>query len=102
MIIEQALVVPQDHPAIAGHFPGNPIVPGVVMLDSAAALAEAEAGRRVTGVRAAKFRSPLRPGTECLLRLSLRADGALDLLCSAGDRAILTAILDCDEGSPEA
>lgn len=99
MIIEEALVVPPDHPSIAGHFPGNPIVPGVVMLDAAAALAAGQAGRHVTGVRVAKFRSSLRPGTDSLLRLSSREDGALDLICSAGGTTILSAILDCDEGS---
>ena len=27
------LALPQDHPAFAGHFPGHPILPGVVQLD---------------------------------------------------------------------
>ena len=99
MIIEEALVVPPDHPSIAGHFPGNPIVPGVVLLDAATALAERQAGRHVTGVRVAKFRSPMRPGTDCLLRLSLREDGALYLVCSTGGTTIFSAILDCDKGS---
>lgn len=99
MIIEETLVVPPDHPSIAGHFPGNPIVPGVVMLDAAAALAARRAGRPVTGVRSAKFRAPLRPGTGCLMRLSPRQDGALDLVCSSDGTTILSAILESDEGS---
>jgi len=28
-----SFTIPETHPSLAGHFPGNPIVPGVVMLD---------------------------------------------------------------------
>ena len=33
------LAVPAEHPAFAGHFPGRPILPGVVQLDWAVRLA---------------------------------------------------------------
>jgi len=57
-----AFVVPSDDPCLDGHFPGNPVVPGVVILDFAArALAQQGIGGTVTGVTQVKFANPLRP-----------------------------------------
>ena len=56
-------LIPDDHPALPGHFPGNPLVPGVVVLDRVVAALEAREGPlpplRLPQV---KFLSPLRPG----------------------------------------
>ena len=54
--------LPQDHPVFAGHFPGMPSVPGVMLLDAvchAAASAIDAAGPRQIGT--VKFLSPLGP-----------------------------------------
>lgn len=56
------LLIPADHPAFAGHFPGRPIVPGVVLLDQAQLLVEAATGLRASGIAMAKFLSPVGPG----------------------------------------
>ena len=42
---DTVLNIPPDHPAFAGHFPGRPIVPGVLLLDHALLLAEQRMGR---------------------------------------------------------
>jgi len=55
-------VIAADHPSLAGHFPGDPIVPGVVILyEVARAFEEWRPGRRVIGMPAVKFLAPLRP-----------------------------------------
>jgi 3-hydroxymyristoyl/3-hydroxydecanoyl-(acyl carrier protein) dehydratase len=95
VIVEWAVVFPADHPALAGHFPGNPIVPGAVLLDQAAALAQEKGRWRVTGVRKARFKAPVRAGTDCNIRLSTRDDGALDLVCNVGGNTVLVAVFDC-------
>jgi 3-hydroxymyristoyl/3-hydroxydecanoyl-(acyl carrier protein) dehydratase len=55
--------VPAGHPCLAGHFPGAPIVPAVLLLDLACALLR---GQRpdlgpLREVRSVKFMLPVRP-----------------------------------------
>jgi 3-hydroxymyristoyl/3-hydroxydecanoyl-(acyl carrier protein) dehydratase len=56
-------VIAPGHPALPGHFPGRPIVPGVVILDQVLAAIESTHGRlgplRLPQV---KFMQPLLPG----------------------------------------
>mgnify|MGYP000845372222 len=57
-----ALTIAPDHPAFAGHFPGRPIVPGVVLLDLAQRAIEAGCDMCLTGLSVAKFHRPVGPG----------------------------------------
>jgi 3-hydroxyacyl-[acyl-carrier-protein] dehydratase len=51
-----------SHPALPGHFPGRPIVPGAVLLQCVVeAAAQANPSRSVSGVKRIKFLSMLPP-----------------------------------------
>jgi 3-hydroxyacyl-[acyl-carrier-protein] dehydratase len=67
--------IPASHPCLPGHFPGHPVVPGVVLLDRV--LREAEAwlgtGTRIRTLSQVKFLAPLSPEQLCELELSLQA-----------------------------
>lgn len=69
---ELRLRVPAGHACFAGHFPGDPIVPGVAQLHWAVrALGEWLAREpEVVALEALKFRRPIRPGATFVLRLS--------------------------------
>ena len=69
--------VPVDHPCLAGHFPGQPIVPAVLILDlSCELLRQLEPGLgSLREVRNAKFIRPVRPGET--VRLSAAGTGGL-------------------------
>ena len=59
-----------DHPTAAGHFPGNPILPGALLLDEVVLAIAAGEGRiaAVPTVRSAKFLHPVRPGDRLAVR----------------------------------
>ena len=68
--------VAPDHPCLAGHFPGRPLVPGVVILEHVLEAIEAAHGP-LGAVRLpqVKFLQPLLPGERATIELE-RADDA--------------------------
>lgn len=74
-----------DHPSLPGHFPGRPVVPGVVLLDHAAALiAPHLPGRALSGISLAKFLLPVLPGQEVHVAFRDASDGRVVFRCEVG------------------
>jgi 3-hydroxymyristoyl/3-hydroxydecanoyl-(acyl carrier protein) dehydratase len=73
------LAIAPDHPAFDGHFPGRPILPGVVLLSEALAAIEASSGRgpEAWTVSNAKFLEPVTPGAALTLSHERLASGAI-------------------------
>jgi len=67
------LRVAPDHPSLAGHFPGQPVVPGVLLLDHVIDAAQAWLGQPVSvrSLPQVKFVAPLLPDEDAHLELSL-------------------------------
>lgn len=90
--------VPADHPALAGHFPGNPIVPGVVILDEViAAIGEVWPDCRVVAVASAKFMSPLRPDQTITIAATKAFNGTVRFSCKHEGRIVAQGVFEISE-----
>ena len=100
MTHERTVAISKDHPALPGHFPGRPIVPGVVVLDEVVETLKEEYGQGlvvawesvkehlVTGLPAVKLSSPLLP--EELLTITVEPEDSetVAFTCRVGHRLI--------------
>jgi 3-hydroxymyristoyl/3-hydroxydecanoyl-(acyl carrier protein) dehydratase len=93
-----ALEIAIDHPAFPGHFPGNPIVPGVVLLD--AALARLQTALRLDLrqylLASAKFHAIVRPGESLHLEFETLANRSVRFAIRRGEQSIASALLTAD------
>ncbi|WP_175733685.1 AMP-binding protein [Burkholderia ambifaria] len=98
-----AFTIPADHPALPGHFPGHPIVPGVVLLDHAIAALGASLNRPLDTWRlaSAKFLSPVAPGEPLDLAFDAAAGGAIRFTLRAGARDVATGVLSAPPAAPD-
>jgi len=59
-MLKLSFTVPEKHPSLQGHFPGHPLVPGVLTLDYVVCgLLEQFPGMELTGLPQIKFLQPL-------------------------------------------
>ena len=77
-VFEQRVCIDAAHPALPGHFPGDPLVPGVILLEQVALAVRAWRGQRLARVLEAKFMAQLLPAQTATLRLTEAAPNGLN------------------------
>jgi 3-hydroxyacyl-[acyl-carrier-protein] dehydratase len=89
------------HPAVAGHFPGNPIIPGAVLLRDVMTAIDSAWNAPIDGaatrgeIRSAKFHQPVRPGDALVISWAVESAGELRFTCTivGSDRPAVTGTL---------
>jgi len=92
---ETTLRFAAGHPAFAGHFPGRPMVPGVLLLDAALHAAQTQCGQHAGAawhcqISSAKFLSPVLPGETLTIRCTRTSGGLVRFDISGANRQVAT------------
>ena len=93
-------VVPTDHPLFEGHFPGHPILPGVVALGWMLAASERFLGRPLGAIELlnVKFQVVILPGTELELTVTPKPGGRLQAVVRSAAGVHASALIPVQEG----
>jgi len=101
MVHERVLSIGHDHPALAGHFPGYPVVPGVVLLNEVLETLRrgSAASLVVTGLPMVKFSFPLRPGEIVTIHIDEEGAGRATFFCQVDARLIASGTIEFTPGT---
>ena len=86
---------PSDHPALAGHFAGQPIAPGAVLLDRLELFAGRIAGTPGVNwsIKSAKFLQTVRPGDALDFSVQAAETGGFDFRIERGGSLIARGLI---------
>jgi 3-hydroxymyristoyl/3-hydroxydecanoyl-(acyl carrier protein) dehydratase len=84
------VVIGSDHPALPGHFPGQPVVPAAVILSRVIeAVRHSWPDTRVTGIRKAKFVQRVVPDEPFRIELDAPTGDSLKFVCRTADTIVV-------------
>jgi 3-hydroxyacyl-[acyl-carrier-protein] dehydratase len=90
-------IIACDHPCLAGHFPGDPVVPGVVLLDRVADLIRLwKPNCRIAGIAQAKFHQLLRPEQRVTVTLIEQGAFAIKFVCAREAEKIASGVINIE------
>ncbi len=90
------LTIELDHPSFAGHFPGRPVIPGVLLLDAAARTIAAALAPDLDPLWSAdgvKFPCPALPGDALRLEWESPAPGVASFAVARGSEVVVKGML---------
>lgn len=89
------LAVAADHPTAAGHFPGNPIIPGALLLAEVVRCIEQAEGVSFAScnIKTAKFLHPARPGDMVEIEYARSSAGAIEFQCTVNGAKVLSGAI---------
>jgi 3-hydroxymyristoyl/3-hydroxydecanoyl-(acyl carrier protein) dehydratase len=92
-----------DHAAARGHFPGNPIIPGALLLSETLRAIEADLGKSsaLWQIKSAKFVHPVRPGENVSIDFSRRDEKRISFSCKVGATLVLAGEVVCEPSGAE-
>lgn len=102
--LSASLSVPSDYPSFSGHFPGNPILPGVSMISICKYIFGHVTGKKLflKNIKRTKFTAPVYPGDVLDISASFTesADGlSADVTIISGERRVSAMKLFFEEGT---
>jgi 3-hydroxyacyl-[acyl-carrier-protein] dehydratase len=101
MVFEREVSVCNDHPSLAGHFPGHPIVPGVVLLHEV--LDTFRQGsmvpRMVAGLPHVKFSAQLKPEEVVTIRVEEETATLATFSCRVQSRLMASGSIEFRPGT---
>lgn len=93
-MVTATFTISADHPSFAGHFPGNPIVPGVVTLDHVVqGLVVRIPGTQLRGFSHVKFLRPVLPAMRVTVNYELKNAMLYQFSCEGNGEVVLTGQL---------
>ncbi|MEW6647137.1 MAG: hydroxymyristoyl-ACP dehydratase [Pseudomonadota bacterium] len=90
-------VIAASHPSLPGHFPGQPVVPGVVLLEQVLRAAARAGVVPVSVLPQVKFIEPLLPAQPFFIRLRSDRPGRLRFECAREGRVIANGLLQVEQ-----
>lgn len=87
-----------DRACLDGHFPGHPIVPGIVILEHVGHAVARRYSGRITRIVRCKFVAALYPDQSCRIELMPGASARMQFSCSGPDGCVAHGLVEWEAG----